>query len=217
MKFETPATTNPIDQMKVVGKALSRIDGPLKTTGTAPYAYERHDVAANQAYGYVVGSAIAKGRIKSIDLGAAKAAPGVVAVVTAENAGKLDKGKLNTATLLGGPEIQHYHQAIAVVVAETFEQARDAAQLVRADYVPKQGAFDLRAAMSAAKPHGVTAGPADTAVGDFAAAFAAAPVQLDETYTTPDEAHAMMEPHASTAAWEGDKLTLWTSNQMIAW
>ena len=139
MKFETPATTNPIDQLKVIGKPVSRIDGPLKTTGTAPYAYERHDVVPNQAYGYVVGSAIAKGRIKSIDLGDAKAAPGVLAIVTADNAGKLDKGKLNTAKLLGGPEIQHYHQAIAVVVAETFEQARAAAQLVRVDYVRGAG------------------------------------------------------------------------------
>ena len=91
-------------------------------------------MVANQAYGYVVGSAIAKGRIESIDLGAAKAAPGVLAIVTAENAGKLGKGKLNTATLLGGPEIQHYHQAIGVVVAETFEQARAAAALIRVDY-----------------------------------------------------------------------------------
>ena len=80
-----------------------------------------------------------------MDLGAAKAAPGVLAIVTAENAGKLDKGKLNTATLLGGPEIQHYHQAIAVVVAETFEQARAAAQLIRVDYASEQGAFDLAA------------------------------------------------------------------------
>src|SRR5882762_3795667 len=103
MKFDTPASTNPIDQLKVIGKPFSRIDGPLKTTGTAPYAYERHDVVSNQAYGYVVGSAIAK-------------------------------GKLNVATLLGGPEIEHYHQAIAVVVAETFEQARAAAQLVHVDY-----------------------------------------------------------------------------------
>src|SRR5436309_11291303 len=71
--------------------------------------------------------------------------------------------------------------------------------------------------MGSAKPRGVTPGPADTAVGDFAAAFAAAPVQLDATYTTPAESHAMMEPHASMAAWEGEKLTLWTSNQMIAW
>ena len=123
MKFDTPATTNPIDQLKVIGKPTDRIDGPLKTTGTAPYAYDRHDVVPNQAYGYVVGSAIAKGRIASIDLGAAKAAAGVLAIVTAENAGKLGKGNYNTAKLLGGPEIDHYHQAIAVVVAETFEQA----------------------------------------------------------------------------------------------
>src|SRR5476651_2456193 len=121
MKCDTPATTNPIDQLKVIGKPTDRIEGPLKTTGTAPFAYERHDVAPNAAYGYVVGSAIAKGRIESMDLSAAKAVPGVLGIVTAENAGKLEKGEHNTATLLGGPGIQHYHQAIALVVAETFE------------------------------------------------------------------------------------------------
>ena len=218
MKFDTPATTNPIDQLKVIGKPTDRIDGPIKTTGTAPYAYERHDIVANPAHGYVVGSAIAKGRIASIDLTDAKAAPGVLAIVTAENAGKLTKGSLNTANLLGGPEIQHYHQAIAVVVAETFEQARSAAQLVRVDYVRADGAYDLATAKdSAAKPARVTDDPPDTAVGDFAGAFAAAPVQLDATYTTPDQAHAMMEPHASMAAWDGDRLTVVTSNQMIDW
>src|SRR5688572_14325323 len=143
MKFDTPATENPIDQLKVVGKPLDRIDGPLKTTGTAPYAYERHDVAANQAYGYIVPSPIAKGRIVSIDLAAAKAAPGVIGIVTAQNAGKLGKGNFNTARLLAGPEIQHYHQAVAVVVAETFEQARAAAHLVRVRYVRAKGVFDL--------------------------------------------------------------------------
>jgi xanthine dehydrogenase YagR molybdenum-binding subunit len=217
MKFDTPATTNPIDQLKVVGKPTDRIDGPYKTTGTAPYAYDRHDVVPNQAYGYIVGSAIAKGRIASIDLTAAKAAPGVLAIVTAENAGKLGKGTYNTARLLGGPDIQHYHQAIALVVAETFEQARAAAQLVRVNYVRAQGAFDLAATKDTGKPVPGFGGPADTAVGDFAGAFGAAPVQLDATYTTPDHAHAMMEPHASIAAWNGDRLTLWTSNQMIDW
>ena len=142
----------------------------------------------------------------------------MLAIVTAENAGKLGKGNCNTAKLLGGPEIEHYHQAIALVVAETFEQARAAAQLVRVDYVRAEGRFDLAAAKDTAiKPARITGGPADTAVGDFAGAFAAAPVQLDATYTTPDQAHAMMEPHASIAAWDGDKLTLWTSNQMIDW
>jgi xanthine dehydrogenase YagR molybdenum-binding subunit len=217
MKFDTPATTNPIDQLKVIGQPISRIDGPRKTTGTATYAYEWHDAAPNPAYGYVVGSAIAKGRINAIDLTAAKAAPGVLAIVTADNAGTLEKGSLNTARLLGGPDIEHYHQAIAVVVAETFEQARAAAQLVRVDYIAGKGAFDLTKLMGSAKPREITGGPADTKVGDFAGAFAAAPVQLDATYTTPDEAHAMMEPHATMAGWDGDKLTLWTSNQMIAW
>src|SRR3979490_2888119 len=134
MKFEIAATTNPIDQLKVVGKPVDRIDGPYKTTGTAPYAHDRHDVVPNQAYGYVVGSAIAKGRIASIDLTHAKAASGVLAIVTAENAGKLAKGNFNFAKLLGGPDIEHYHQAIAVVIAETFEQARAAAELIRVYY-----------------------------------------------------------------------------------
>ena len=215
MKFDTPATTNPIDQLKVVGKPVDRIDGPMKTTGRAPYAYERHDAIPDIAYGYVVGAAIAKGRITSMDLSRAKAAPGVLAIVTAAEAGKLAKGDFNTAMLLGGPEIQHYHQAIAVVVAETFEQARAAAGLVKADYERAKGTFDLASAKDGAtKPK--DGGP-DSAFGDFDAAFAAAPVKLDEHYATPDHAHAMMEPHASIAAWKGDKLSLWTSNQMIAW
>lgn len=218
MKFETPATTNPIDQLKIIGKPTNRIDGPLKTTGLAPYAYERHDVAANQAYGHVVGSAIAKGRITSIDLDEAKAAPGVIAIVTAGNAGKLAKGDFNTAKLLGGPAVEHYHQAIALVVAETFEQARAAASLVRVEYSRGKGAFDLAAALDGAiKPAASFGTEPDSAVGDFAAAFAAAPVQLDTHYTTPDHSHAMMEPHASIAAWDGDRLTIWTSNQMIDW
>ena len=218
MKFDTPATTNPIDQLKVVGKPTNRIEGPLKTTGTAAYAYEHQDFARTQAYGYVVGSAIAKGKIASMNLDEARAAPGVLAIVTAANAGKLDKGNFNTAKLLGGPEIQHYHQAIALVVAETFEQARAAASLVRVDYAREKGAYDLAGALdTAVKPPTVFGTAPDTSVGDFAAAFAAAPVQFDGRYTTPDHAHAMMEPHASIANWEGDKLTLWTSNQMIAW
>ncbi len=214
MKFDTPATVNPIDRLEVVGKATDRIDGPLKTTGTAPYAYERHDVAANQAYGYVVGAAIAKGRISSIDTSVALDSPGVLAVVTAKNAGTLTKGRFNTAHLLAGPRVEHYHQAVALVVAESFEQARAAAQRVRVEYARESGVHDLASAKaSAVEPKDNP----DVRVGDFESAFAAAPVQLDATYTTPDQSHAMMEPHASIAAWDGDALTLWTSNQMIAW
>lgn len=216
MKFDTPATTNPIDQLKVVGRPLDRVEGPLKTTGTAPYAYEQHVAAPNAAHGYVLGSAIAKGTITSMDVSAARSAPGVIAVVTADNAGKLGKGNFNTVKLLGGPEISHYHQAIAVVVADTFEQARAAAQLIRVKYAKENGAYDLAAAKSAGTASAPKNNP-DSKTGDFAKAFAAAPVKLDAQYTTPDQSHAMMEPHASTAVWNGDKLTLWTSNQMIDW
>jgi xanthine dehydrogenase YagR molybdenum-binding subunit len=218
MKFDKPAGQNPIDQLKVVGKPTDRIDGRYKTTGRAPYAYERHDVVQNAAYGYVIGAGIAKGRIASIDIAKAKSTPGVLAIVTAENAGRLGKGDKNAAKLLGGPEIDHYHQAVALVVAETFEQARAAAALVRIDYVEGKGRFDLSAEKASAKKEEPSfGGPADTAAGDFASAFAASAVKLDETYTTPDQTHAMMEPHASIAEWQGDRLTLWTSNQMIAW
>ena len=215
MKFSTPATTNPIDQLKVVGRPTDRIDGPLKTTGTAPYAYEQNSAAPNAAYGYVVGAAIAKGRIASLDASAARRAPGVLAVVTAESAGKLGKGKMNTAKLLAGPDIEHYHQAIALVVAETFEQARAAAQLLDVRYVEQPGVFDLaKAKGSATKPKD---DKPDSKTGDFAGAYANAPVRLDATYTTPDQSHAMMEPHASIASWNGDAVTVWTANQMVDW
>jgi xanthine dehydrogenase YagR molybdenum-binding subunit len=222
MKFDTQAGTNPIDRMQVVGRGHDRIDGPLKTTGRAPYAYEHHREVPNAAYGYIVGSAIAKGRINAIDLAEAKAAPGVIAIVTAAEAGKLGKGKFNTVKLLGGPEVDHYHQAIAVVVAETFEQARAAAGLVRVDYARAKGQYDLDEALKTAplkggsSEEGSAAPPIDR-VGKFEEAFAAAPVKLDATYSTPDHSHAMMEPFSSIAAWQGDALTVWTSNQMIDW
>jgi xanthine dehydrogenase YagR molybdenum-binding subunit len=218
MKFDTPASTNPIDQLKVVGKATDRIDGSLKTTGTAPYAYERHDVVSNQAYGFILGAAIAKGQINRMDLRDAKAASGVLAIVSTLDMPRLPLGQHNTACLFGGAEIAHYHQAIALVVAETFEQARAATSLIRVDYSRAEGKFDLAGeAMNAPFAPGPNGAPPIDHIGDFDAAFKSAPVTLDEQYTTPDHSHSMMEPHASTAAWEGDKLTVWTSNQMIAW
>jgi xanthine dehydrogenase YagR molybdenum-binding subunit len=217
MKFDTPATTNPIDQLRVVGKPVDRIDGTHKTTGAALYAYERHDVSPNPAYGWIVGSSIAKGRIRFMDLGTARRAPGVLAIVTAQDAGTLGKGDFNTAKLLGGPQVDHYHQAVALVVAETFEQARAAAQLLRIDYERSPGTFDLAKARESSKPADFYGSAGDSNVGDFAGAFAASPVKVDATYTTPDQSHAMMEPHATMAVWNGDQLTVWTSNQMVDW
>ncbi|CAM3989031.1 xanthine dehydrogenase YagR molybdenum-binding subunit [Pedobacter westerhofensis] len=219
MKFDKPAGTNPIDQMKVIGKPLDRIEGPLKTTGTAKYAYEYNELNKGHAYGYVVGAAIGKGRIDSINQYAAKNAPGVLAIVTYENAGPLQKGKFYADKLLAGPDIDHYHQAVAVIVAETFEQARSAAALLKITYTRVKGSFDLEAVKdSAITPQAGQFGPPpQTELGDFEGAFATAAVKLDETYTTPDQSHAMMEPHAAFARWNGDKLTCWCSIQQLNW
>ena len=174
----------------------------------------------NPAYGYVFGSAIAKGRIASIDLSEAKAAPGRPGASspqkTPASSAKATSIPPSCSAVLTSSTIIRRSR---FVVAETFEQARAAAQLVRVDYAPDRRRLRSRGGegLAAAKPEPGFGGPADTAVGDFAGAFAAAPVQLDATYTTPDQSHAMMEPHASIAAWDGDKLTLWTSNQMIDW
>ncbi|RYF66554.1 MAG: xanthine dehydrogenase family protein molybdopterin-binding subunit, partial [Comamonadaceae bacterium] len=199
--------------LKVIGQPVDRIEGPLKATGTAQYAYERHDVAPNPAYGYIVGAGIAKGRITAIDQSRAQAAPGVIAIVTAANAGKLGKGDKNVARLLAGPMVDHYHQAVALVVAESFEQARAAAHLLKVSYARAEGAFDL----AGAKRSGAKTDDRDNKVGDFSTAFAGAEVKFDQSYTTPDQSHAMMEPHATTAVWQGDRVTLWTANQMVDW
>ncbi len=219
MRFDTPAGANPLDQLRIIGRATSRIDGPLKVTGKARYAYERQDAGPDVAYGYVVGAAVAKGVISSIDASAARRAPGFLALVTYENAGRLRKGQFNIADLLAGPVVDHYHQAVAVVVCETFEQARDAAGRLRINYKKLDGAFDLRKARADGKGRAAKLGgePSDTAVGAFDDAFTASAVKLDQTYSTPDQAHAMMEPHATLAAWNGDSLILWTSSQMVHW
>lgn len=219
MRFDSPAGINPIDRQTVVGRPVDRIDGPLKVSGRAPYTHDRHDAAPDQAYGYIVVSPIAKGRIVRIDTSLAQVMPGVLSVVTAESAGPLGKGTFNNAPLLAGPEIQHYHQAVAVVVAESFEEARAAAGVVAVDYVAADGTYDLAEAKADAFTPGQIPGgePPTTRRGDFETAFAAAPIQLEEIYTTPDETHAMLEPHASIAAWEGENVTLWNSNQMVDW
>ncbi len=144
MKFDKPAGENPIDQLKVVGRPHDRIDGPLKTTGTARYAYEWHEEAPQRRlWLYRRFRHCQRDASPPLIRDAAQKAPGVLAVITASNAGALGKGDKNTARLLGGPTIEHYHQAIALVVAETFEQARAAASLVQAHYRRNKGAYSL--------------------------------------------------------------------------
>jgi xanthine dehydrogenase YagR molybdenum-binding subunit len=121
--------------------------------------------------------------------------------------------------MLAAPDVEHYHQPVAVVVAETFEQARAASSLIRVDYARTAGQFDLAEQLESAPvaPQMPFGGPTQTHVGEFEPAFASAEVKVDETYTIPDQAHAMMEPHATIARWDGDRLTCWTSIQQMNW
>ena len=219
MKFDTPATTNPIDQLKVVGKPTDRIDGPLKTTGTAPYAYERHDVGAEPGLWLRRRRGDRQGPDR-VDGPRRRRRPRPACSPSSPRTMPASSARATSTprSCSAAPRSSTTTRRSRVVVAETFEQARAAAQLIRVDYVRERRRVRPRGGEGRrAKPQPSDGGPPDTAVGDFDGAFAAAPVQLDATYTTPDQAHAMMEPHASIAAWDGDKLTLWTSNQMIAW
>jgi len=215
MKFETPAGLNPIDNLRYVGQPLDRVDGPLKTTGCATYAYEWHENLPDLAYGFIVAAPIAKGTITAISTESARNLPGVLAVITGHDVESLGKADRNAATLLAVDKIEHYHQAVAVVIAESFEQAREAAYNVKVEYQTASGHYSL-----SAEKENVGTPPQDDPdknVGNFEQAYAEASVTLDAVYTTPDQSHMAMEPHASMAVWEDDRLTLWTSNQMIDW
>lgn len=209
MKFTEAAGPNPTDAMRILGRPTDRIEGPLKVTGRATYAAEF--AVPDMVYGMIVTATIASGRIAAIDTADALAAPGVRAVVTHQNAGPLALGDDHKLPMLAGPQVDQFGQAAALVVAESFEAARAAARLVRIDYAADDGVFDLARAKDAAERS------SSHVHGDFDRAFADAAVQVDATYTTPDHAHAMMEPHASIASWDGDELTLWTANQMVDW
>jgi xanthine dehydrogenase YagR molybdenum-binding subunit len=215
MEMNSPVGPNVLDAQGIVGKPLDRVDGRLKVTGGARYAYEMQQ--ENVLYGFVVEASIGKGTIRSIDTRAAEKAPGVVLVLTHRNAPAQGTGDHHEAhPVLTGPQVMHYGDSVAFVVAESFEEARAAAYLVDVKYDRAVGKYALRANLGEARMPQPGAGqPADSAVGDFAGAFASAPVQLDVTYTTPLQSHAMMEPHATLATWDGDKLTLHTANQML--
>src|SRR5258707_7928246 len=216
MEMNSPVGTNALDvaTQGIVGKPLDRVDGRLKVTGGARYAYEMQQ---NTLYGFVVEASIGKGRIKSIDTRAAEKAPGVVLVLTYRNAPEQGTGNHREAhPVLMGPAVSYYGEPVAFVVAESFEQARAAAYLVDVKYDRAGGKYTLRHNLDQARvPRPTDGQPADSAVGDFAGAFASAPVQIDVTYTTPLQSHAMMEPHATLAMWDGDKLILYTANQML--
>jgi xanthine dehydrogenase YagR molybdenum-binding subunit len=196
-----------------IGAALERADGPLKAAGAARYAYEYP--ARDVAYGYLVQSTIAKGRVARVDAAEARALPGVFAIITHETAPKIASVDDPALAVLQSDDVKYHGQIVAIVVAQTFEIARHAAALCTVAYEERPHDVDLRAGRSDLyKPEKVNPNfPTDSADGDFDAAFAAAAVKFDATYATPYEHNNPMEPHATLAAWDGDALTLHDANQ----
>jgi xanthine dehydrogenase YagR molybdenum-binding subunit len=205
MNFSTSATGLPMD----------RIDGPKKVTGTATYAFEYP--VEGVTYAFPVQSKIAKGRIVSINASAARALPGVITVLSHENALRL--ASLNTAELavFQSDAIAYHGQFVAVVIAETLEIARQAAGLVVVRYDEQPHDVELRAdSADLYKPEKVNPNyETDTTSGDVESAFARASFSLDHTYTTPAHHNNPLEPHATIATWSDDGLTLYDANQGV--
>src|SRR5262249_34352346 len=211
------------DLASPIGGPLDRVDGPLKVTGRAKYAFE-YAAQGEAAYGFIVSAAIGKGRVASVDVRDAERAPGVLLVLTQDNAppqtpwGPVDLPDrfARAEPALDTDAVRYFGFPVAFVVAETFEQARAAAALVRVRYTPAPGDYDLHAAAPRAENPGHIGdgGPADSGTGDFQSRFAAAPVKIDAAYRTPYQHSAPMEPHASMAFWEGEMLTVCTAAQL---
>ena len=203
-----------------VGAPIDRVDGRLKVTGGARYAAEFP--TANVVHAVIVTSTVPVGRISSIDTKAAEAAPGVIKVMTHLNTPKLPMKKVGmfgteALSLMQSDIVRYNGQPIAVVVADTLERATDAASRVTVRYgSTRKPTLDMHAAKATgyAPPPGFGGQP-DSTRGDVSAGLASAEVKIDAQYTTPIENHNPMEPHATIAAWEGDKLTVWDATQYV--
>ena len=211
----------------VIGQPVSRVDGRVKVTGGARYAAE-FDAGPELAYGVVVQSTVARGRVARIDPTAAETAPGVLAVLTHSSAPKLAYRPHKAAVDPAGGErhhvlqddrVHHQGQPIALVVAETFEQATHGASLLHPTYheEPAVTAFD-RAAMWAVTPGSGDEDdgkPGETRRGDVDGGLATAAVRVEAEYVIPRENHNPIELHATLAAWEDGTLTLWDKTQWV--
>ncbi|HYB31346.1 MAG TPA: xanthine dehydrogenase family protein molybdopterin-binding subunit [Solirubrobacteraceae bacterium] len=198
---------------RAIGTAVDRLEGREKVTGQAKYAYEYH--RDQVAYATLLQSTIAKGAVRGVDAGAALELPGVLAFVWHGNAPRLHEVSDPELEVLQSERVSYRGQIVGAVIADSYETARQAQRLVRIDYAPEGHDVLLRADHPGLyKPDRVNPNyPADTAAGDFDAAFAAAEVKVDCTYDTPAEHNNPMEPHATLAVWEQGGVTLYDSNQ----
>jgi xanthine dehydrogenase YagR molybdenum-binding subunit len=208
-----------------IGQPISRVDGRQKVTGRATYAAE-FDVPG-VLHGAIVRSTVAKGRIANIDSTAAERAPGVIAVVTHRNAPRLayrpHRGFVDPDTgerlhMLQDDQVSHQGQPIALVIANTLEHAVHATTLVRISYAPETGATDIERVepvSPARQPDHPEQRPSETRRGDPDRAVGSADIKVEQTYVIPRENHNPIEMHATIAAWDGDRLTLWDKTQWV--
>jgi xanthine dehydrogenase YagR molybdenum-binding subunit len=204
-----------------IGDPLTRVDGPLKVMGRATYAAEFD--APNLCHAVMVRSTVPVGTIVSIDTAAAKRMPGVLLVMTHENAPRLpQKGRAavqppagRECSLLQEAVVRYNGEPIAVVVAESLEQATEAAAALPVAYGGGGPVLDLEIAKRTSKPAKMIRGEPDKKWGDAQTALAGAPVKVDQVYRTPMEHHNPMEPHATVAVWNGDELTLYDATQYV--
>ncbi|MGX1325040.1 xanthine dehydrogenase YagR molybdenum-binding subunit [Bradyrhizobium sp. USDA 377] len=206
-----------------MGQAVPRYDARSKVTGRATYASDMP--LANPAYAFLVTSAIAKGRIDRFDLEDARAVRGVIDIVTHENAPDLKESKLfsnggyagTTIQPLKSPDIAHDGQIIAVVVAESYEAAREAANRVKVSYTvaTPSATFDSPGTTTAAAKGQNSQFKEDPKVGDFAGAFEAAEIKLTAAYDTPTQHHNPMELFTTSCAWIGDDLVIYEPSQYV--
>src|SRR5579859_7902674 len=198
---------------RAISAPLNRLDGVQKVTGAANYAYEYP--VEGVTYVFPVQSTIARGRVVSIDASAARALPGVIAVLSHENAPRLAPVDDAELAVFQSEAIAYRGQFVAAVVAETLEIARQAAELVVVRYEEQPHDVELRADRTDLyKPQIVNPFyQSDTVSGDVETALAQAPVSVDYVYTTPAEHPNPLEPHTTVAVWNEDSLTLYDANQ----
>ncbi|WP_296404105.1 xanthine dehydrogenase family protein molybdopterin-binding subunit, partial [Psychrobacter sp.] len=204
---------------KLVGQSVSRVDGSLKVTGQAPYSAEFH--RDNMVYGVLVGATITKGRVKSIETDSVSDIPGVIKVVTDAKhflRNSQQGGKMKAPTQ-GVTDIVYHGQPIAVVIGETFEAATEGAKALVVNYEDDTDKAALDFSEELKNAHDVNekeGSDKSSIIGDPDKGLTQSAVTVDKVFTTPSQSNSAMEPHASLAYWEEDKLTIYSSNQMVA-
>ena len=226
MQMNTPAPRNALDENRqgLMGKPVDRVDGRLKVMGKAPYAHEIVE-GGLAAHGFAVQATISKGTITAIDTNAAQRAPGVLMVMTHLNAPKqapwgpleLPDRYARSIPQISSSKVEYYGQPVAFVVADTFEQARSASKLITVAYAAVKGEHDMQSAQVKADRQTSFFGEPliDGSKEEFDKAFEASAVKVDGRFTTPAQAAAPMEPPATVAYWDGKKLTVHCSAQLI--